>query len=71
VEPTTYRIGVRERLTDQLGSAFVAKGMTVRPETIETALTGLMRNQSQLDGLLDRVRDLGPEPVGVQSQPRD
>jgi hypothetical protein len=35
----------------------------------ETVFTGEIRDQSQLYGLLDRVRDLGLELVSVQPQP--
>jgi hypothetical protein len=34
----------------------------------ETVFTGEIRDQSQLYGLLDRVRDLGLELVSVQPQ---
>jgi hypothetical protein len=35
----------------------------------ETAFIGEIRDQSQLYGLLDRVRDLGLELVSVRPQP--
>jgi hypothetical protein len=43
----------------------------MRPEagSIGTMFTGEIRDQSQLYGLLDRVRDLGLELVSVQPQP--
>ena len=64
MDPTTYQICVRGRLTERLGSAF--EGMTLDARTAESVLTGEVRDQSQLYGLLDRVRDLGLELVSVQ-----
>jgi hypothetical protein len=64
VEPTMYRICVRGRLTERLGSAF--EGMTLEAGAVDTVFTGEVRDQSQLYGLLDRVRDLGLELVSVQ-----
>jgi hypothetical protein len=64
VEPTIYRICVRGRLTERLGAAF--EGMTLQAGAADTVLTGEIRDQSQLYGLLDRVRDLGLELVSVQ-----
>jgi hypothetical protein len=65
VEPTTYRICVRGRLTERLGSAFSAQHMTIEAGESETALVGRMRDQSELYGVLDRVRDLGLELVSA------
>ena len=65
MEPTTYQICVRGRLTEHLGSAFVAAGMTVEAGEAETALIGWMRDQAELYGALDRVRNLGLELVSV------
>jgi hypothetical protein len=67
VQPTMYRISVRGRVSQRLGSAF--EGMRLAPGAVETAFTGEIRDQSQLYGLLDRVRDLGLELVSVQPQP--
>jgi hypothetical protein len=52
-----YQICVRDRLTERLGSAF--EGMTLDARNAETILTGEVRDQSQLYGLLDRLQDLG------------
>ena len=41
----------------------------IRGRVTETVFTGEIRDQSQLYGLLDRVRDLGLELVSVQPQP--
>jgi hypothetical protein len=64
VEPTVYRICVRGQLTQRLATAF--DGMSLEPGVADTALIGEVRDQSQLFGLLDRVRDLGLELVCVQ-----
>jgi hypothetical protein len=70
VEPTIYKICVRGRLTERLGSAFAAHQMTVEPGESETALVGRMRDQSELYGVLDRVRDLGLELVSAAPAPQ-
>lgn len=62
-----YRICVRGRVTERLGSAL--EGMRLEAGAAETAFTGEIRDQSQLYGLLDRVRDLGLELISVQPQP--
>jgi hypothetical protein len=66
VEPTVYRICVRGQLTQRFATAF--DGMSLEPGVAHTALIGQVRDQSQLFGLLDRVRDLGLELVSVQPQ---
>ncbi|CAM3408604.1 hypothetical protein BST27_29350 [Mycobacterium intermedium] len=66
MQPTMYRIGIRGRLTERLGSAL--EGMHLVAGATETVFTGEIRDQSQLYGLLDRVRDLGLELVSVQPQ---
>lgn len=67
MEQTVYRICVRGRLSERLGSAL--EGMHLEAGAIETAFTGEIRDQSHLYGLLDRVRDLGLELISVQPQP--
>ena len=67
MQPTMYQICVRGRLTERLGSAL--EGMHLESGATETVFTGEIRDQSQLYGLLDRVRDLGLELVSVQPQP--
>lgn len=64
MEPTVYRICVRGQLSQRLATAF--DGMRLEPGVAHTALIGEVRDQSQLFGLLDRVRDLGLELVCVQ-----
>jgi hypothetical protein len=67
VRSTMYRICIRGRLTERLGSAL--EGMCLEAGASESVFTGEIRDQSQLYGLLDRVRDLGLELVSVQPQP--
>jgi hypothetical protein len=66
VQPTMYQICIRGRVTERLGSAL--EGMRLKSSATETVFTGEIRDQSQLYGLLDRVRDLGLELVSVQPQ---
>lgn len=67
MQPTMYRICVRGRVTERLGSAL--EGMRLEAGATESVFTGEIRDQSELYGLLDRVRDLGLELVSVQPQP--
>jgi hypothetical protein len=67
VEPTRYRISVRGRLTERLGSAF--EGMGLEPGQGQTFLVGEIRDQSHLYGVLDQVRNLGLELVSVEVVP--
>lgn len=66
MKPTLYRICVRGRVSERLGSAF--EGMRLESGTAETGFAGEIRDQSQLFGLIDRVRDLGLELISVQPQ---
>jgi hypothetical protein len=67
VQSTMYRICIRGRVTERVGSAF--EGMWLEAGATESVFTGEIRDQSQLYGLLDRVRDLSLELVSVQQQP--
>ena len=60
-----YRISVRGRLTDRLGSAF--EGMALEPGHGQTALVGDIRDQSHLYGVLDKIRNLGLELISVEA----
>ncbi|BBY10720.1 hypothetical protein [Mycobacterium marseillense] len=66
VQSTIYQICIRGRVTERLGSAL--EGMRLEAGANDTVFTGEIRDQSQLYGLLDRVRDLGLELVSVQPQ---
>jgi hypothetical protein len=61
---STYRIVVRGRLTDRLGSAF--DGMALEPQGGTTALVGVISDQSHLFGLLERIQSLGLELLRVE-----
>jgi hypothetical protein len=61
--PARYRIVVKGRLSDTLGSAF--DGMELEPSLGETVLTGWLEDQSKLHGTLDRIRDFGIELVSI------
>jgi hypothetical protein len=70
IEPTEpvkrYRLVVRGALSERFASAF--EGMTLVPANGSgtTALVGDVRDQAQLYGLLDRVRDFGLELVALE-----
>lgn len=59
VQPTRYRICVRGRLTERLASA--VEGMQMTSSGDKTTFVGVVQDQSQLYGILDRLRDLGLE----------
>ncbi|ASL10195.1 hypothetical protein ACDT10_12260 [Mycobacterium intracellulare] len=67
MQSTMYQICIRGRVTERLGCAM--EGMRLEAGATETVFTGEIRDQSQLYGLLDRVRDLGLELVSVQPEP--
>jgi hypothetical protein len=52
-----YRLIVEGELSDKLEPAF--NGMTLTRSEGNTALTGTVRDQAELQGLLRRVSDLG------------
>ena len=61
---TRYRITVRGRLSERFASAFA--GMTLERKPGETALVGVIADQGQLYGVLDRLRDFGLELVRLE-----
>ena len=65
MQPTRYRIVVAGELSRRFAPAF--DGMTVQCAGGKTAITGVVLDQSQLHGLLDRVGDLGLELVSVNA----
>jgi hypothetical protein len=65
MQPTRCRIVVAGELSRRFAPAF--DGMTVQCTGGETAITGVVVDQSQLHGLLDRVGDLGLELVSVNA----
>ena len=67
--PVRYRISVRGRLTERLGSAF--DDMTLEPAAGQTVLVGEILDQSHLYSVLERVRNLGLELIGVEPSATD
>jgi hypothetical protein len=68
MEPRRYRIILRGRLSEDSASLF--EGMSLQSSPDRTVLTGELRDQAQLHGVLERVRDLGIELVGLHEVPR-
>jgi hypothetical protein len=64
VSSNRYRIVLRGRLSERFESAF--EGMALEAGSNQTVLVGEVRDQAQLYGLLDRLRDFGIELVAVQ-----
>jgi hypothetical protein len=62
-----YRITVEGRLTHHLGSAF--EGFALEAGHQNSVLVGEIRDQADLFGVLDRVRNLGLNLVSVQNEP--
>lgn len=67
MRPTMYQICIRGRVSDRLGSTL--EGMRLKTSASETNLTSEILDQSQLYGLLDRIRHLGLELLSAQPQP--
>lgn len=57
-----YRIVLRGRLSKRFESAF--EGMTLEHAPGRTVLTGQLRDQAQLCGVLDQVRERVPAVAG-------
>jgi hypothetical protein len=65
MQPRTYAITVRGRLTDRFAAAF--ERTRIEPERgARTRLITEPFDQTQLRGLLDRLSDLGLELVKVE-----
>ena len=60
-----YRIVLRGRLSESFESAF--DGMTLEHGPNRTVLTGDVRDQAQLYGLLSRLQEFGIELLAVES----
>jgi hypothetical protein len=65
VAASRYRIVLRGRLSKRFESAF--QGMTLEHAPGRTVLTGEVRDQAQLYGVLNQVRDFGIELLSVES----
>ena len=64
MEPASYRIIVRGRLTNRFATSF--DGMVTEAGDGETALVGRIRDQAHLYGILERLRDFGLELLPVE-----
>jgi hypothetical protein len=64
VTASRYRIVLRGRLSEHFASAF--DGMTLEHGPGRTVLTGDVRDQAHMYGLLDQLRDFGIDLVAVQ-----
>jgi len=62
---TVYRIVVQSELTDRYASAF--EGMEMETKEGQTILTGEVKDQPHLFGILDRLNSLGLELLSVQA----
>jgi len=63
-KPRIYQIGVEGTLDEAWSDWF--EGLTVSQQGDETLLTGPVRDQSALHGLLARIRDLGLPLLSVK-----
>jgi hypothetical protein len=63
VEAKRYRIVVKGRLSERLGSAF--RDVTLERRPGQTVLSGAA-GREQLDSVLARLYDLGIEPMRVE-----
>jgi CheY-like chemotaxis protein len=64
-----YRIVARSELGERYASAF--EGMRMQTEDGRTILTGEIKDQPHLFGILDRINGLGLELLSVQALPED
>ena len=60
-----YRIVVRSELSDRYASAF--EGMEMEAKNGQTILTGEVKDQPHLFGILERLNGLGMELLSVQT----
>jgi len=60
-----YQLTVEGELSERAGRAF--DGMTVTREHGNTVLTGAVRDQAELQGLLQRVSNLGLTLLGANA----
>jgi hypothetical protein len=63
-QPGIYRIRVKGVLDEEWSDWFA--GLTIVPQDDETLLTGPVRDQAALHGLLAKVRDLGLPLLSVK-----
>jgi hypothetical protein len=63
-----YSLVVEGELSDELGGAFA--GMTLTRKEGQTLLVGQVRDQAELQGLLQRVSDLGLTLLSASTTPQ-
>jgi hypothetical protein len=64
VRPTRYEIVVVGELSDRFSLAF--EGMELQTAAGRTTISGIVVDQAQLHGLIDRVAELGLELVDIR-----
>ena len=67
IEPATYEIRVRGRLSPRVRAA--VEGLVSEVEPVETVLHGPLRDQAELHGVLARIQSLGLELVELRRVP--
>jgi hypothetical protein len=67
VKPTRYRIVVRDRLSERFVQTL--DGVVLEKEAEGRALVGDFRDQSELHGVLERLRGRGVELVSLNVVP--
>jgi hypothetical protein len=65
IQPTTYEVRIRGRLSPRLRAAF--EGLEIAEIPVQTALYGVIADQAALRGLLDQIQSYGLELVEVRS----
>jgi hypothetical protein len=65
----TYRLKAEGELSDQLAHLF--EGMSLRHDHGNTVFVGLVRDQAELHGLLQRFADLGLTLLSVDTIDRE
>jgi hypothetical protein len=66
---TTYRIVVRSELNGRYAVAF--EGMQMEAKGGDTVLTGKIKDQPHLFGILQRINGLGLELLSVEALPEE
>ena len=67
VREVSYEIRIKGRVSKALLESF--EGMDSDLEPVETVLHGLVRDQAELHGLIDRIQALGLELIEVRRLP--
>jgi hypothetical protein len=68
MRPVTYQIRVQGHVSGQWAAWFEGLAITNEPDG-QATLTGPMRDQAELHGLLTRVRDLNMSLISVRQIP--